>query len=93
MRFIHLNIIYVFVGSSKLRLVLSEAKACGILWYPFISHPPTEEKISLFSELNDPDLFDNCDNITVAPSGDLVLCEDGGDRQYLDIITPQEKNI
>ena len=51
----------------------------------------SEEKLSLFSEPNDSDLVDNCDNITVAPWGDLVLCEDGGGRQYLDIITPHGK--
>jgi len=45
-------------------------------------------KLLLFSEPNDSDLVDNCDNITVAPWGDLILCEDGGGKQYLDVITP-----
>ena len=45
-------------------------------------------KLILFSEPNDSDLVDNCDNITVAPWGDLILCEDGGGKQYLDVITP-----
>ena len=44
-------------------------------------------KLILFSEPNDSDLVDNCDNITVAPWGDLILCEDGGGKQYLDVIT------
>jgi len=48
-------------------------------------------KLKLFSEPNDSDLVDNCDNITVAPWGDLVLCEDGGGEQYLDVITPSGK--
>lgn len=45
-------------------------------------------KLLLFSEPNDSDLVDNCDNLTVAPWGDLILCEDGGGKQYLDVITP-----
>ena len=48
-------------------------------------------KLSLFSEPNDSDLVDNCDNLTVAPWGDLILCEDGGGKQYLDVITPEGK--
>ncbi len=48
-------------------------------------------KLILFSEPNDSDLVDNCDNITVAPWGDLILCEDGGGKQYLDVITPNGK--
>jgi secreted PhoX family phosphatase len=35
--------------------------------------PPTLE---LFSEPNDSALVSNCDNVTVAPWGDLILCED-----------------
>ena len=31
---------------------------------------------------------DKCDNLTVAPWGDLILCEDGGDKQFLIGITP-----
>jgi len=45
-------------------------------------------KLFLFAEPNNSDLVDNCDNITVAPWGDLILCEDGGGKQYLDVITP-----
>jgi secreted PhoX family phosphatase len=50
-----------------------------------------EINLKLFSEPNDSNLVDNCDNITVAPWGDLVLCEDGGGEQYLDVITPSGK--
>jgi secreted PhoX family phosphatase len=46
------------------------------------------EKIELFVEPNDPDLVDNCDNLTVSPSGDLFICEDGKGEQYIDVITP-----
>ena len=48
-------------------------------------------KLLLFSEPNDSDLVDNCDNLTVSPWGDLILCEDGGGKQYLDVITPDGK--
>ncbi len=48
-------------------------------------------KIELYSEPNDADLVDNCDNLTVAPWGDLILCEDGKGDQFLDVITPEGK--
>ncbi len=45
--------------------------------------------LELYAEPNNPDLVDNCDNITVSPWGDMILCEDGGGKQYLDVITPE----
>lgn len=51
----------------------------------------SKDMLQLFSEPNNSDLVDNCDNITVAPWGDLILCEDGGGRQYLDVITSTGK--
>jgi secreted PhoX family phosphatase len=51
----------------------------------------TGEKIELFAEPNNPDLVDNCDNITVSPWGDLFICEDGKGEQFIDIITLQGK--
>lgn len=51
----------------------------------------THNKIELYSEPNDADLVDNCDNLTVAPWGDLILCEDGKGDQFLDVITPEGK--
>jgi len=51
----------------------------------------TSNKLELYAEPNDADLVDNCDNLTVAPWGDLVLCEDGKGDQFLDVITPQGK--
>jgi hypothetical protein len=42
---------------------------------------PGEERrpgtLELFIEPNDRAVMENCDNITVAPWGDLILCEDG----------------
>ena len=51
----------------------------------------TRNKIELYAEPNDADLVDNCDNLTVAPWGDLILCEDGKGDQFLDVITPEGK--
>lgn len=46
---------------------------------PFEGTPRESENpgtLELFSEPNDSELLRNCDNVTVAPWGDLVLCED-----------------
>ncbi|MDP6904320.1 MAG: DUF839 domain-containing protein [Verrucomicrobiota bacterium] len=51
----------------------------------------TGDMLELFAEPNDEALCDNCDNLTVAPWGDLILCEDGGAEQYLVGITPEGK--
>lgn len=36
--------------------------------------------LELFAEPNDAALVDNCDNLTIAPWGDLVICEDACDK-------------
>ena len=46
---------------------------------------PSEEKIQLFMESTDPRAFNYGDNLTVAPNGDLIVCEDayvGGEGNY-----------
>ncbi len=53
-------------------------------------------KLELFVEPNDHNICENCDNLTIAPWGDLFVCEDqAGKRnipeQYLLRITPQGK--
>ncbi|MBT4098738.1 MAG: DUF839 domain-containing protein [Gemmatimonadetes bacterium] len=45
-------------------------------------------KLELFVEPNDSDVVENCDNLTVSPWGDLVLCEDGPEQQHLVGVTP-----
>lgn len=45
--------------------------------------------LELFVEPNDGGLVDNADNLTVAPWGDLVVCEDGSGAQFLVGITPK----
>lgn len=39
--------------------------------------------LELFVEPNDGSLIENADNLTVAPWGDLILCEDGSGEDYL----------
>lgn len=48
-------------------------------------------QLTLFIEPNDGGLVDNADNLTVAPWGDLVMCEDGSGEQYLVGVTPEGK--
>lgn len=45
--------------------------------------------IELFIEPNDSTLMENADNLTVAPWGDLIICEDGSQDQYLVGVTPE----
>ena len=45
--------------------------------------------LELFVEPNDGGLIDNADNLTVAPWGDLILCEDGGGEQFVVGVTPR----
>lgn len=45
-------------------------------------------RLVLFVEPNDPGIVDNADNLTVAPWGDLVVCEDGSGDQFIVGVTP-----
>lgn len=47
-------------------------------------------KLELFLEPNDIDTFQNCDNLTIAPWGDVIICEDKSDARIIGI-TPQGK--
>ena len=57
--------------------------------------PRTPATLELFVEPEDSNLLENCDNLTVAPWGDLIVCEDGVNcedgtkEEYLIGITPQ----
>jgi secreted PhoX family phosphatase len=44
--------------------------------------------VELFVEPNDGAIVDNADNLTVSPWGDLVVCEDGPEQQFLVGVTP-----
>ena len=45
--------------------------------------------LALFVESPSGDVLDMPDNITVAPSGEIFLCEDGGGQQFVVGVTPQ----
>ncbi len=45
--------------------------------------------LELFIEPNDPSLVEMADNLTVAPDGDLFICEDGPDTNGLTRVTPE----
>jgi uncharacterized protein len=49
---------------------------------------PDRDTIELFVEARSADELDGPDNIVVAPHGDLIVCEDGADEQFLVGITP-----
>jgi uncharacterized protein len=44
--------------------------------------------LELFIEPNDGTIIENADNLTVAPWGDLIVCEDGSGDDYLVGVTP-----
>lgn len=46
--------------------------------------------LELFLEPNDIETFQNCDNLTIAPWGDVIICEDKKDPRIIGI-TPQGK--
>jgi len=49
----------------------------------------TPARLELLVEPNDPLIMDHPDQITIAPWGDMFVCEDGDDGNYLLGITPQ----
>lgn len=46
--------------------------------------------LELFLEPNNVETFQNCDNLTIAPWGDVIICEDKNDPRIIGI-TPQGK--
>jgi secreted PhoX family phosphatase len=46
-------------------------------------------ELTLFYETSDAKLMEKCDNITVAPWGDLIVVEDGSDEQFIRGVTPE----
>jgi len=47
--------------------------------------------LELYLEPNSIPLLESCDNVTVAPWGDLVICEDSQQNNYLRGVTPEGK--
>ena len=56
----------------------------GQVWRYF----PDRDTIELFVEAKSADELDGPDNIVVAPHGDLIICEDGNDEQFVVGVTP-----
>lgn len=59
----------------------------------FEGHPQEKDapgRLELFLEPNNVDTFQNCDNLTIAPWGDVIICEDKNDPRIIGI-TPQGK--
>lgn len=48
-------------------------------------------QLELFLQPDDPSVIENADNITVAPWGDLIVCEDGAAPEHLLGVTPKGK--
>lgn len=64
------------------------AKA-GQVWRYVPGKTPQEGgTLELFVEPNDANILDAPDNIVVAPTGDLFLCEDGPNTQYVVRVSP-----
>ncbi|WP_193196945.1 alkaline phosphatase PhoX [Nostoc sp. MG11] len=61
------------------------AKELGQVW----RYIPKKETIELFVESTDVNELDSPDNIVISPYGDLILCEDGDDQQFLVGVTPK----
>lgn len=62
---------------------------CGQVWrYVPGSTPQQGGTIELFVEPNDNKILDFPDNIVVAPTGDLFLCEDGDGDNFVVGVTP-----
>jgi hypothetical protein len=53
--------------------------------------PGTPDRLELFVEPNDPNLLENADNMTVAPWGDLLVCENGKAPNQVVGVTPEGK--
>ncbi len=45
-------------------------------------------QLVLYLEPNNTHLLQSCDNVAIAPWGDLMICEDGADHNYLRGVTP-----
>lgn len=68
----------------------------GQIWkYIPSPHEGTEKesespgKLELFVEPNDGSVIENADNLTVAPWGDLIVCEDGPNENFILGVTPE----
>ncbi|HMS16008.1 MAG TPA: DUF839 domain-containing protein [Planctomycetota bacterium] len=60
----------------------------GQIWELIPGNNPNGGILRLFTQPNNASVLENADNITVAPWGDLIICEDGPGVQFLVGVTP-----
>ena len=76
-------------GAAYFACTNGGAEGAGQIWRLTPSREPGEpDTLELFIEPNDRSVLENADNITVAPWGDMVVCEDGEAPAHLVGVTP-----
>ena len=50
---------------------------------------PLYNELTLVFQSTDPAVLDSPDNLTASPSGNVVICEDGGDGNFVRCLTPE----
>lgn len=79
------------VGESSIYWACTDggAKQAGQIFRYFPGKDPAYGELELFLEPNDTDLLKNGDNITIAPSGHLYICEDNSGTTMLRGVTQE----
>ncbi len=77
----------IWYGNGELYFCCTSGGALGLgqVW----RYIPGKETIELFVESTSAAELENPDNIVISPYGDLILCEDGDDEQFLVGVTPK----
>ncbi|MBG1266392.1 alkaline phosphatase PhoX [Nostoc sp. WHI] len=77
----------IWYGKGEFYFCCTNGGALGLgqVW----RYIPGKETIELFVESTSAAELENPDNIVVSPYGDLILCEDGDDEQFLVGVTPK----
>lgn len=76
----------IWYGNGELYFCATNGGAAGLgqVW----RYVPAQETIELFVESQSENELDGPDNIVVSPHGDLIICEDGDNDQFLVGVTP-----
>jgi len=76
-------------GAAYFACTNGGSEGAGQIWRLTPSRKPgVPDAIELFIEPNDRSVLENADNITVAPWGDMIVCEDGEAPQHLVGVKP-----
>ncbi|MBX9254605.1 DUF839 domain-containing protein [Desmonostoc muscorum CCALA 125] len=77
----------IWYGNGEFYFCCTSGGALGLgqVW----RYIPEKETIELFVESTSAAELENPDNIVISPYGDLILCEDGDDEQFLVGVTPK----